>query len=146
VVDFSHDFLVLLPASFQVEPNPDGKKAAGAVPSTGKKDVPSKASRKVTKASDSTGMGSLVPPWMLRPVSTVPDYYHYIAVGVLTAIALALRFYKLEYPDEIVFDEIYFAGFASHYIKREHFFDSMESIFNLSLFFLFHRGRPLHVF
>ncbi|KDQ61723.1 glycosyltransferase family 39 protein [Jaapia argillacea MUCL 33604] len=44
-------------------------------------------------------------------------------VGVLTALAFALRFYKINNPDEVVFDEVHFGKFASHYIQREYYFD-----------------------
>ncbi|KAJ8586747.1 glycosyltransferase family 39 protein [Rhizopogon salebrosus TDB-379] len=44
-------------------------------------------------------------------------------VGVLTAIAFALRFYKINQPDQVVFDEVHFGKFAAHYISREYYFD-----------------------
>lgn len=44
-------------------------------------------------------------------------------VGVLTAIAFALRFYKINQPDQVVFDEVHFGKFASFYITREYYFD-----------------------
>ncbi|KAI0057255.1 glycosyltransferase family 39 protein [Artomyces pyxidatus] len=46
-----------------------------------------------------------------------------ITVGVLTALAFALRFYKINHPDQVVFDEVHFGKFASYYILREYYFD-----------------------
>lgn len=46
-----------------------------------------------------------------------------IVVGVLTALAFILRFYKLSHPDEVVFDEVHFGKFAAYYVKREYYFD-----------------------
>ncbi|KAF9530402.1 glycosyltransferase family 39 protein [Crepidotus variabilis] len=51
---------------------------------------------------------------------------HKASVGVitaLTALAFALRFYKINHPDQVVFDEVHFGKFASHYISREYYFD-----------------------
>ncbi|EIM86638.1 glycosyltransferase family 39 protein [Stereum hirsutum FP-91666 SS1] len=46
-----------------------------------------------------------------------------ITVGILTALAFALRFYKINHPDQVVFDEVHFGKFASYYILREYYFD-----------------------
>ncbi|KZV63563.1 glycosyltransferase family 39 protein [Peniophora sp. CONT] len=46
-----------------------------------------------------------------------------ITVGVLTALAFLLRFYKINHPDQVVFDEVHFGKFAAHYISREYYFD-----------------------
>ena len=37
--------------------------------------------------------------------------------------ALALRLYRIAEPREVVFDEVHFGGFASHYLKGTYFFD-----------------------
>ncbi|KAH9941500.1 O-mannosyltransferase [Amylocystis lapponica] len=42
---------------------------------------------------------------------------------VLTALAFALRFYKINHPDQVVFDEVHFGKFASYYILRQYYFD-----------------------
>ncbi|KIM90447.1 glycosyltransferase family 39 protein [Piloderma croceum F 1598] len=47
----------------------------------------------------------------------------YAVVGALTALAFALRFYKINHPDQVVFDEVHFGKFASYYILREYYFD-----------------------
>ncbi|KII87353.1 glycosyltransferase family 39 protein [Plicaturopsis crispa FD-325 SS-3] len=44
-------------------------------------------------------------------------------VVTLTLLALALRFYKINHPDQVVFDEVHFGKFASYYILREYYFD-----------------------
>ncbi|EPQ56332.1 glycosyltransferase family 39 protein [Gloeophyllum trabeum ATCC 11539] len=44
-------------------------------------------------------------------------------VGVLTALAFITRFYKINNPDQVVFDEVHFGKFAAHYIQREYYFD-----------------------
>ncbi|KAG5353548.1 hypothetical protein C0989_005520 [Termitomyces sp. Mn162] len=44
-------------------------------------------------------------------------------VSLLTALSFALRFYKINAPDEVVFDEVHFGKFASHYLRREYYFD-----------------------
>ncbi|KAI0084456.1 glycosyltransferase family 39 protein [Irpex rosettiformis] len=44
-------------------------------------------------------------------------------VATLTLMAFALRFYKINHPDQVVFDEVHFGKFAAHYISREYYFD-----------------------
>ncbi|GJE91205.1 glycosyltransferase family 39 protein [Phanerochaete sordida] len=44
-------------------------------------------------------------------------------VATLTLLAFALRFYKINHPDQVVFDEVHFGKFAAHYISREYYFD-----------------------
>ncbi|KAF8659868.1 hypothetical protein AX16_001752 [Volvariella volvacea WC 439] len=46
-----------------------------------------------------------------------------IVVAILTALAFALRFYKINHPDQVVFDEVHFGKFAAFYINREYYFD-----------------------
>lgn len=41
----------------------------------------------------------------------------------LLGIAFALRFYQIQHPSEVVFDEVHFGKFAAYYIRREYFFD-----------------------
>jgi len=37
-----------------------------------------------------------------------------IALAIVTALAFFTRFYKLNHPDEVVFDEVHFGKFASY--------------------------------
>ncbi|KAF8159439.1 glycosyltransferase family 39 protein [Crassisporium funariophilum] len=46
-----------------------------------------------------------------------------VVVTILTALAFALRFYKINHPDQVVFDEVHFGKFASFYILRQYYFD-----------------------
>ncbi|KAF7558518.1 hypothetical protein G7046_g5641 [Stylonectria norvegica] len=54
---------------------------------------------------------------LLLPVS---DYW---IVAALTALALAVRTWKIYLPSSVVFDEVHFGGFASKYIKGKFFMD-----------------------
>jgi len=46
-----------------------------------------------------------------------------VVVATLTALAFALRFYKINHPDEVVFDEVHFGKFAAYYITGQYYFD-----------------------
>ncbi|PPQ73570.1 hypothetical protein CVT26_010371 [Gymnopilus dilepis] len=46
-----------------------------------------------------------------------------IVVSILTVLAFALRFYKINHPDQVVFDEVHFGKFTSHYLTRQYYFD-----------------------
>lgn len=41
----------------------------------------------------------------------------------LTALAFATRFYRISWPDQVVFDEVHFGKFASYYLQGTYFFD-----------------------
>ncbi|PGH00412.1 dolichyl-phosphate-mannose-protein mannosyltransferase [Blastomyces parvus] len=45
------------------------------------------------------------------------------ALVILTLLAFATRFAYINFPDEVVFDEVHFGKFASHYLQRTYFFD-----------------------
>lgn len=42
---------------------------------------------------------------------------------LVTVAAFALRFFRISKPSEVVFDEVHFGKFASHYLQREYYFD-----------------------
>ncbi|KAJ8472749.1 hypothetical protein ONZ51_g8305 [Trametes cubensis] len=44
-------------------------------------------------------------------------------IALLTTLAFALRFFKINHPDQVVFDEVHFGKFASYYIQRQYYFD-----------------------
>lgn len=46
-----------------------------------------------------------------------------IVCAVLTILALVVRFWGINYPDQVVFDEVHFGAFAGQYIRREYYFD-----------------------
>ncbi|PGH08287.1 hypothetical protein AJ80_07883 [Polytolypa hystricis UAMH7299] len=46
-----------------------------------------------------------------------------LANVVLTVLAFATRFWKISYPNQVVFDEVHFGKFASQYLQRTYFFD-----------------------
>lgn len=41
----------------------------------------------------------------------------------ITILAFLTRFYLINYPTEVVFDEVHFGKFASYYLQRTYFFD-----------------------
>ncbi|CAI2185386.1 19719_t:CDS:2 [Funneliformis geosporum] len=41
----------------------------------------------------------------------------------LTLLSFATRFYRIDHPAQVVFDEVHFGKFASYYLKRTYFFD-----------------------
>ncbi|KAI5451339.1 Dolichyl-phosphate-mannose--protein mannosyltransferase 4 [Naganishia albida] len=47
----------------------------------------------------------------------------WIIAGVVTLLALVMRFWKIEHPAQVVFDEVHFGAFAGQYIRREYYFD-----------------------
>ncbi|KAL4737546.1 Dolichyl-phosphate-mannose-protein mannosyltransferase-domain-containing protein [Aspergillus similis] len=55
------------------------------------------------------------------PRSSEWDYR--LAITILTVLAFFTRFYKISYPDQVVFDEVHFGKFASYYLRRTYFFD-----------------------
>jgi dolichyl-phosphate-mannose-protein mannosyltransferase len=63
-----------------------------------------KPKKKVAAKSSSTGLYSL-------------------ALVVCTALAFVTRFWKINHPNEVVFDEVHFGKFASYYLQRTYFFD-----------------------
>ncbi|AET40351.1 dolichyl-phosphate-mannose-protein mannosyltransferase PMT1 Ecym_5615 [Eremothecium cymbalariae DBVPG len=46
-----------------------------------------------------------------------------LLIGILLAVTVVVRFYRLSYPNSVVFDEVHFGGFASKYIRGAFFMD-----------------------
>ncbi|OAP63876.1 hypothetical protein AYL99_03103 [Fonsecaea erecta] len=51
------------------------------------------------------------------------EWDYKLALGVITALAFATRFFGISHPNEVVFDEVHFGKFASYYLQRTYFFD-----------------------
>lgn len=52
-----------------------------------------------------------------------PEYKYWIALGLITLLAIYTRFTKLGTPNKVVFDEVHFGKFASYYLEGTYFFD-----------------------
>ncbi|KAF9365882.1 hypothetical protein BGX34_007831, partial [Mortierella sp. NVP85] len=67
-------------------------------------------------------------------VFTVAEKRQSLAVlAVLTILAFISRFYKIDDPDEVVFDEVHFGKFASYYLRRSYYFDVHPPLAKLML-------------
>ncbi|KAJ5675821.1 Dolichyl-phosphate-mannose--protein mannosyltransferase 4 [Penicillium macrosclerotiorum] len=51
------------------------------------------------------------------------EWDYWLAMTILTVLAFATRFYRIDFPNEVVFDEVHFGKFASYYLQRMYFFD-----------------------
>jgi len=60
--------------------------------------------------------------WLLKQKPDSEAQYG-LWLMIVTTIAFAVRFYKIWYPKEVVFDEVHFGKFASYYLERTFFFD-----------------------
>ncbi|KAG8889578.1 hypothetical protein FRB98_003640 [Tulasnella sp. 332] len=69
------------------------------------------------------GSGRPVPQRFSRSRYTESTRFALIVASILFILALAFRFYKINHPDQVVFDEVHFGKFAAYYIKREYYFD-----------------------
>lgn len=54
---------------------------------------------------------------------SITDDKYKLALAILTALAFITRFYIINFPKEVVFDEVHFGKFASYYLERTYFFD-----------------------
>ncbi|KAL8860159.1 MAG: hypothetical protein Q9178_003423 [Gyalolechia marmorata] len=54
-------------------------------------------------------------------ISSEWDYK--LALFIITGIAFITRFWGINHPNEVVFDEVHFGKFASYYLQRTYFFD-----------------------
>ncbi|KAL8671046.1 MAG: hypothetical protein Q9168_004439 [Polycauliona sp. 1 TL-2023] len=56
--------------------------------------------------------------------SAVASEWDYkLALFIITTIAFITRFWGINHPNEVVFDEVHFGKFASYYLQRTYFFD-----------------------
>ncbi|EXJ78148.1 dolichyl-phosphate-mannose-protein mannosyltransferase [Capronia epimyces CBS 606.96] len=51
------------------------------------------------------------------------EWDYKVALGIVTILAFATRFFGISHPNEVVFDEVHFGKFASYYLQRTYFFD-----------------------
>lgn len=47
----------------------------------------------------------------------------YAVALALTFAAVCVRFWGIRHPNQVVFDEVHFGGFANQYLRREYYFD-----------------------
>lgn len=52
-----------------------------------------------------------------------PNHRYWVAMILVTLLAIYVRFNKIGTPDKVVFDEVHFGKFASYYLERTYFFD-----------------------
>nr|CAG8642805.1 12793_t:CDS:10 [Entrophospora candida] len=52
---------------------------------------------------------------------------------ILTILSFITRFWNINYPTQVVFDEVHFGKFASYYLKRSYFFDVHPPLAKLML-------------
>lgn len=59
------------------------------------------------------------------PIATVKeaDSKYYVAMVVVTLLAIYTRFDNIGFPNKVVFDEVHFGKFASYYLEGTYFFD-----------------------
>ena len=62
------------------------------------------------------------PAWAPRagPILTRPEL---VVLAIVTLLAALVRFYHIERPSSVVFDEVHFGGYAAKYLRREFFMD-----------------------
>ena len=60
------------------------------------------------------------PSWRQRATSLLREHW---LLWLIILLAFLTRFWRLWQPDQVVFDEIHFGGFASRYFTGEYFFD-----------------------
>ncbi|CDK29950.1 unnamed protein product [Kuraishia capsulata CBS 1993] len=91
----------------------------------GKKEVDSSSRGKSSKSPSGIDLDDSYLP-VVKSNSTIDasdEKWYKLTSLVLTALAFATRFYSINYPNEVVFDEVHFGKFASYYIQRTYFFD-----------------------
>ncbi|CZS99904.1 protein O-mannosyl-transferase 1 [Rhynchosporium graminicola] len=59
----------------------------------------------------------------LETIAPRAEWDFRIAVTIITILAFITRFWGISHPNEVVFDEVHFGKFASHYLERTYFFD-----------------------
>jgi dolichyl-phosphate-mannose-protein mannosyltransferase len=52
--------------------------------------------------------GSMTPVVAPVPAKQKSEWDYWLAMVILTLLAFATRFYRIDYPNEVVFDEVHF--------------------------------------
>ncbi|KAL0640349.1 Dolichyl-phosphate-mannose--protein mannosyltransferase 4 [Maublancomyces gigas] len=87
--------------------------------------------KKLVSSSLGGGSGSEDEPIVKAEARNVPilvskpprQLGHKLALFVVTVAAFITRFWKINHPNQVVFDEVHFGKFASYYLQRTYFFD-----------------------
>ncbi|KAF2459716.1 protein O-mannosyl-transferase 1 [Lineolata rhizophorae] len=51
------------------------------------------------------------------------EWDYKVALGIITMMSFVTRFWGINHPSQVVFDEVHFGKFASYYLQRTYFFD-----------------------
>ncbi|CAL9729180.1 dolichyl-phosphate-mannose--protein mannosyltransferase 4 [Monosporozyma unispora] len=73
--------------------------------------------------------------WLLQKAQSTNNQYQLWLI-IVTLITAFVRFYKLWYPKEVVFDEVHFGKFASYYLERSYFFDVHPPFAKMAIAFI----------
>ncbi|CAL9733665.1 dolichyl-phosphate-mannose--protein mannosyltransferase 4 [Monosporozyma servazzii] len=73
--------------------------------------------------------------WLLQKAPSSSEQYK-LWLMIVTLVAAFVRFYKLWYPKEVVFDEVHFGKFASYYLERSYFFDVHPPFAKMAIAFI----------
>lgn len=78
--------------------------------------------KRYTEKEDYKPFKQLAQDWLMMELPDSGKLYYGLQFSVVV-IAFIARFYKIDYPDQVVFDETHFGMFASYYLERTYFFD-----------------------
>jgi len=85
-------------------------------PKKEKEENPEKSKNAIYKALKENGPNILLAP-------NTPEKTWNIALLIIGVLSFITRFYKINEPDQVVFDEVHFGKFASYYLRRTFYFD-----------------------
>lgn len=88
-----------------------------------KQQTTSKSGKNKSSKSSKGALSKSSCPMSDLPTLQVTCNFHLLPV-ILFAVALGTRFYNLDQPNAIVFDELHYGRYASLYLKQTFFFDS----------------------
>ncbi|KAK9494778.1 Dolichyl-phosphate-mannose-protein mannosyltransferase-domain-containing protein [Lipomyces doorenjongii] len=78
---------------------------------------------KADEIDNSNGPIYLVAKPLTPAESRRQEINYNVALFLITLLSILTRFYLLNHPDQVVFDEVHFGKFASYYLQRTYFFD-----------------------